>query len=472
MAIGMARLPDGRMTDVNPAFEKLFGCSRDEVLGRSLAALDLWTQAVDCSRLVEAVSKGQRVVEFAAPLRTRGGELPEVQISAHVLDAGSERYLVTAFCVGKTVANDLPRGEARFRHTFEQAAVGMAHVAPDGRWLRFNGKFCDIVGYSEAELRHLRFQDITHPDDLRDGEERLARMLAGELPDCLIEKRYIHKSGRTVWVEVTTTLTRDEAGAPAYFIAVIEDVTERKRMEQELNDLHRRVATMTRFEVAGHTVAALAHDLNQPLNAVSSYAEAALRLLGAGNPHPEKLRQAIERSAQQAQRAGRVVHNLLAFLKHGEVAREAMHLNDLTRKVVKQAEVDAHAGVRFRLDLAPELAAVKANRLQIRKVLTNLIDNGIEAMHQAGLPSTAITVAVRTNAEQDMAQVTVTDTGPGIHPEILHRIFDTFFTTRPNGLGVGLAISRTIVESHGGKLWVESTPGAGASFHFTLPFET
>jgi signal transduction histidine kinase len=216
-------------------------------------------------------------------------------------------------------------------------------------------------------------------------------------------------------------------------------------------------------------VAALAHELNQPLNAVSSYAEAALRLLRAGNPQPDKLKRAIEKSAQQAQRAGRVVHNLLAFLKHGEVQREAVNLNDVARRVIRQIKANSNEGIRFNLDLAGDFPPVKANRLQVKKVLTNLIENGIEAMHYAGSPQTAITVTVRTNNESSQAQVSVIDTGPGIDAAILHRIFDAFFTTKPNGLGVGLSISRTIIESHGGELWAESLPGAGASFHFTLP---
>ncbi|HEX8962729.1 MAG TPA: PAS domain S-box protein [Rhodocyclaceae bacterium] len=601
-AMGMARLSDGCMAELNPAFETLSGYSRREILGRSLVQLGLWVDAAGYRRLVDAASSGKRVVALPTSLRTKDGRLFEARISAHVVEAGGERYLAAIFSDSGTIAdlenairereasrsaavyravvetcsdgfwmldddarlvavnqayirlsgytreellgmsvadldatesrdeilrrmarlktsgNDLFTtwhrtkdgrqwlvevvasywvsaeglyfvflrdiserqrvsdalwaSEARFRSIFEQAAVGMALVRPDGQWLRVNDKFCSIVGYSEAELTERGFQDITHPDDLPTDEHRIAEMLAGRMSMTCFEKRYVHKGGRIVWVSLTSSLVRDEAGLPAYFISVIEDISERKLMEAELESLRRRVDNMTRFEVAGQTVAALAHELNQPLNAVSSYAEAALRLLNAPNPRPEKLRHALEMSAQQAQRAGQVVHDLVAFLRHNEVQKEAVDINDLARKTVKHIKANAHDGIRFSLDLAPGLPVVRANRLQIQKVLTNLVENGIEAMHFAGSPHTAIAVSIRTAADGDAAQVTVADTGPGIDADIMHRVFDTFFTTKPNGLGVGLSISRTIVESHGGRLWVESTPGAGASFHFTLPFAT
>jgi two-component system sensor kinase FixL len=594
MPIGIARLSDGCLVEVNGAFEKLLGCSREEALGRSFVQLGFWTGPADYQRLVEEVSGGKRVVGVPTPFRRKGGELREMQMSAHVICVGAERYFAGIVAENTTIArlenalalseatyravvetcqdgfwmldensriiavNDayvrlsgysreellgltpydledcgdadavrrhiakiesdgtthfstwhrakngtrlclevigsnfpsmgrafvfirdiserqrtssaLRESEARFRGTFEQAAVGMAHIARGGKWLRVNKKLCDMLGYSEAETATMTAQSVTHPDDVQDAVEQFGRLLAGEVSTCSFQKRYLHKSGRIVWANVTTTLARDECGAPMYFISVGEDITERKSIEQELTNLRKKIDNMTRFDVAGHTVAALAHELNQPLTAVSSFAEAALSLLRAGNPQPGKLKHALEKSAQQAQRAGKVVHDLLAFLRHGEVQREPVDLKDLTRKVVTQINAHGHEGIRFDLDLAPALPAVVANRLQIQKVLANLVENGIEAMHCAAGANAAITVTVRTNAESNMAQVTVIDTGPGIDAEILHRVFDTFFTTKPNGLGVGLAISRTIIESHGGKLWAESVPGAGASLHFTLPF--
>jgi PAS domain S-box-containing protein len=459
-----------RLQAVNEAYVRLSGYSRDELMGKSITDLDGRDSPEEVrEHLLQLRALGTD--SFTTWHRNKEGGYWPVEVTAAYWPLANSHYFMFLRDIRERqrISDALRQSEARFRSTFEQAAVGMAHVSPNGRWLRVNDKLCEVLGYSEAELREMRAQDISHPDDFADIRDHITRVLEGETRACSFEVRFIGKDGRIVWADVTATLVYDETAT--YFIAVIEDITERKAIHIELARLRKKVDDMTKFDVAGQTVTALAHELNQPLNAVSSYAEAALRLLRAGNPQPEKLLHALEKSAQQAQRAGKVVHNLLAILKHGEVQREAVDLNDLARKVVRQSKANAHEGVRFSLQLAPALPRVVVNRLQIQKVLSNLIDNGIEAMHSAGSANTAITVTVRTDAGTNMAQVTVIDTGPGISLDRLDRVFDTFFTTKPHGLGVGLSISRTIIESHGGRLWAESEPGAGAALHFTLPFE-
>lgn len=491
----------------------------------------------------------------------------------------------------------LRASEERFKATFEQAAVGIGMVTPDGRWLRANRKLCEIVGYAPGELPNMTVQAITHPDDLAAEAALLGKVLAREIDTFSIEKRYLRKDGRTVWVNRTVAPVWKPDGELDYFISIIEDVSARKEAEAALQrerklldsvmrttdvmlvyldprfdfvwvnatyaancgmkpeemvgrnhfDLYpdaeneaifRRVRDTgeavfykdkpfafpdqpergvtywdwslapvkdadgtvsglvfslretTRFKeaeaslqalqaemeqlmkrhVAGQTIAAIAHELNQPLVAVTSYAEAALRLLRAGNREPELLRQAIEGSASQAQRAGQVVRELLAFMKLGEVQTEPVELNDVVDKVLAQTRANVSGAFQARLDLEPGLPAVRANRLQIEKVLANLIQNGIEAMAEAGVRPQSMTVAVRTGADGSMAQVTVRDSGPGIDAQSAHRIFDPFFTTKAAGFGMGLSISRAMIEAHGGQLWLEVGPGPGATFHFTLPF--
>jgi C4-dicarboxylate-specific signal transduction histidine kinase len=222
--------------------------------------------------------------------------------------------------------------------------------------------------------------------------------------------------------------------------------------------------------VARQTVAALAHELNQPLSAVANYTEAALRLLHGGRPSLDRLQHALENSTLQAQRAGRVVRDLLALLQKGDIETEAVDLNSVVRNALALVKADGHGDFRAVLELAPELSPVRANRLQVEKVLVNLVQNGIEAMRDAGVDSRLITITVRTASDARMAHVTVRDSGPGLDEPTLQRIFDPFFTTKATGLGMGLPISRAIVEAHGGRLWVEPIPGTGISVHFTLPF--
>ncbi len=225
--------------------------------------------------------------------------------------------------------------------------------------------------------------------------------------------------------------------------------------------MHERVASLT--------AAAIAHELNQPLNAVAAYSEAALRLLELGNPKPEKLTHALQQALQQTRRAGQAMRDLLALLHHGEPLTETLCLNTLVREtlvVLQDDGVISPMETRVRLDT--NLAPVAVNRLHVDKVLQNLLINAIEAMRTAGASSMQLSVA--TSSRDGMALVTVQDGGPGIPPEDLASIFEPFFTTKSHGVGMGLAVSRALIRAHGGELWVESDLGNGAAFHFTLPF--
>lgn len=460
----------GRILATNEAYARKSGYTQEELLGMSISRLEAEETPDQVARHVS------RVRQYGSDLfetwhRTKTGERWPVEVNTSYWPrAGRLFAFLRDISERRQAAQALQESEARFRATFEQAAVGIAHVAPDGHWLRFNRKLCDIVGYTHEELLTKRFQDISHPDEVDVHVSLMKRMLAGEISTLAVEKRYIRKDGSTIWVNLTVTLTRTADGAPDYFISVTEDISERKCTEAALHALYAEMEQLNHFQIANQTAAAFAHELNQPLNAVASYSEAALRLLRAGNPRPDRLSHAIESSAQQAQRAGRVVREFLSFMNQQEIPTEPMNLNEIVRKVLARVEADGFNTSSFHVDLDPSLAPVRGNRLQVEKVLINLIENSIEAMHQAGIGKRAIAITVRTAADEAMAQVTVTDSGPGIDKETLHRIFDPFFSTKPKGLGMGLAISRAIIESHGGQLWVDSQPGAGASFHFTLPF--
>jgi signal transduction histidine kinase len=244
----------------------------------------------------------------------------------------------------------------------------------------------------------------------------------------------------------------------------------RRRQEAALKALRADMEELQKVQVASQTAAAIAHDLNQPLNAVASYTEAAMHLLRAGNPAPEKLQHALQAGAAQAQRAGQVVRELLQFFQGRESPIEAIDLEQAIGRALNVVESSGHGGFDSTVDLPPALRPVRANRLQVEKVLVNLVCNGVDAMRAAGVSPQSITICVRPVAAGDMAQVTVQDRGPGLSEDAARRIFQPFYTTKPRGIGMGLAISRALVEANGGRLWSEATPGRGGHFHFTLPF--
>jgi signal transduction histidine kinase len=246
-------------------------------------------------------------------------------------------------------------------------------------------------------------------------------------------------------------------------------INARRRQEAAMNALRAEMEELVKVQVASQTAAAIAHELNQPLSAISSYSEAALRLLQAGNPSPEKLQRALEGGAAQTQRAGQVVRELLQFFRGGDAVIEAFELGQAVGRALAVVQDDGHGGFEPIVALAGGLRPVRANRVQVEKTLVNLLRNGVDAMRAAGVSPQTIAIAVRALPDEDMAQVTVRDSGPGLDEDEARRVFKPFYTTKPKGIGMGLAISRSMIEANGGRLWCEAAPGGGGVFHFTLP---
>lgn len=364
----------------------------------------------------------------------------------------------------------LARSEERFRATFEQAAVGIAHLSPAGHWLRVNRKLCAIVGWDHDELLGRPFAEITHPADIGADSAQRALLIAGEVDHFALEKRYLRKGGDPIWVRVTVSLRRDDEGSPDYFIAVIEDIDSRRRADDALRRLRAEMEQLLALHIARQTAAAIAHDLNQPLSAVTSYAEAARRMLVAAGPLPERVSHALRAVSEQAQRASRVVRELMQILQRGTTTAQDVDLADLVREAVAIVKADGIDGVVAKLRLAVGLRPVRADRLQIEKVLVNLMRNAVEAMRGAGIAAPTSRIEITTADDDGKALVSVRDFGPGLDAEAAGRLFEPFFSSKPNGIGMGLAVSRAIVEAHGGRLWYEPDAAAGAVFRFTLPF--
>jgi C4-dicarboxylate-specific signal transduction histidine kinase len=257
---------------------------------------------------------------------------------------------------------------------------------------------------------------------------------------------------------------------PVRMIGTVRDVSEHKRLKQELQERRGEMELFSKQQIAAQTAAAIAHELNQPLVSVAAYSEAALRMLRAGNKSPERLQRALEGSMEQAQRAGRTLHELLDFLHKGEARAEPLHIGDIVHESIVIAEENGCSRFRPVLDLDPDLPPVVANRLQLQKVLVNLLHNGAEAMSAATIAEPTIVIAAHALPERKMVRVTVRDSGPGFVGDAAQRVFEPFYTTKAEGIGLGLAISRALVEAHGGQLWADAATCPGATFHFTLPF--
>ncbi|HKW38506.1 MAG TPA: MASE1 domain-containing protein [Burkholderiales bacterium] len=248
-----------------------------------------------------------------------------------------------------------------------------------------------------------------------------------------------------------------------------KDVAAQQRAEIEAKEQRKQLTHLTRVALLGQLSGALAHELNQPLTAILSNAQAALHFLAADRADPEELREILRDIVAEDRRAGEVIHRLRALFKRGETQLQLLDANDLVREALDLAHGDlVTRNVAVAVDLSPHFLALKGDRVQIEQVLLNLLVNACEAMSENRSGERQLTIRTQTTRE-GAVQISVVDRGPGIPPEDEPRLFEPFFTTKPQGLGLGLSISRSIVTAHGGRLWGVNNPASGATFHMVLP---
>ncbi len=253
------------------------------------------------------------------------------------------------------------------------------------------------------------------------------------------------------------------------FVGIVRDTTERKRSDEEIHQTRERLAQFGRLSTLGEMAASLAHELNQPLTAIATYTQACQRLIESGRSDDDEILATLKKCTSQAQRAGEVIRRLRQFVKKKEVGRQKMSCDDMIHDVAALAEVDARDnGIPLTIDVAEGLPNITVDAVQIQQVILNLIRNGLDAMINTDRIDEGISVSV-SRCENDQVKVAVTDHGNGITKEAEEKIFLAFFTTKSSGMGLGLAISRSIIESHGGVLGFTKNPPGGTTFYFTLP---
>ncbi|MGA7750052.1 MAG: ATP-binding protein [Gallionella sp.] len=314
---------------------------------------------------------------------------------------------------------------------------------------------------------------VPKEDQLAVKEAIVAAMKGHNSSNYQVEHRVRKLNGEFMWVRSEgAVVERNRDGQALRMTGINRDITERKKLEKEIMERRNEMAKLQTLQIAAQTAAAIAHELNQPLMAIASYSETALILLKAEKPNLEKVRQTIEGSERQAHRAGQSIRELIEFLSMKKFSTEAFDLNKEILDVLDIARSEHELQFHSILRLEEGLPLVRANRTHVQRVLLNLLHNGIEAMQEVGVPLPSITVTVRTIKDVGVAQVTIQDNGPGVKKEDFQRLFEPFFSTKASGIGMGLAISRSLIEANGGQLWVDPQESPGATFHFTLPLAT
>jgi len=358
--------------------------------------------------------------------------------------------------------------EAHLKSILDTVPDAMIVIDERGHIQSFSAAAQRLFGYTPAEVIGKNVK-IMMPQPYRaEHDGYLARYIrTGEAHIIGIGRVVVgqRKDGSTFPMELAVGEMR--SNNQRFFTGFIRDLTERQNAEARLQELQSELVHISRLTAMGEMASTLAHELNQPLSAITNYLKGSQRLLGDNADETSTmLREAIDKSADQALRAGQIIRRLRDFVARGESERRVESIAKIAEEASALALVGAkNYGIRTQFQFARGDDLVLVDKVQIQQVLLNLIRNAMEAMQESPTRHLAISA---TNEPEGMRTVSVADTGPGIAPEIASQLFQPFVTTKREGMGVGLSISRTIIEAHGGRIWVESNPGGGTIFRFTL----
>jgi len=377
----------------------------------------------------------------------------------------------------------LQESEQRWWAIYEHSPVGIALIDADGPIRTANPAFRTMLGYSAEALRAGTLRQITPEEDRASTQERVTRLLAGEVREYHVQRRYLRRDGRPVWTNTSVALVPGLSEATPLLVVVAEDISEQKLAEQALAQTRQELAQVSRASTLGELAASIAHEVNQPLAAIAANGQAGLRWLEAPRPSADEAKDSLRRIVRDAHRAGEVITRIRAFLRRGELVTAAVDLAQAAGETLAllRGEALAH-GIDLRLRPAddatpdlpplPPLPSVRADRVQVQQVLLNLVMNALESIDRSAGPRREVLITVGRQGP-DSVRVDVSDSGTGIDPALGERLFEAFQTTKPGGMGMGLAICRSLVEAHGGRLWAAApAPGSGATFSFTLPVDT
>jgi PAS domain S-box-containing protein len=590
----------GHLLEVNETYSQMSGYSMQELLAMCISDLEVIETPADlATHMQRIIAQGED--RFETRHRRKDGSILTVEVSVQYrsIDGGRMVAFLRDITERKRVEAALQENENIFRGTFEQSAVGIAHVSLEGGFIRINQRFCDIVGYSSDEMFKLTFQNITYPEDLEADLNNVRQVLEGSLDTYSMEKRYIRKDGQLVWVNLTVALLRDATRQPMFFISVIEDITDRKQTEKQLRESEERfrlainatrdglwewdirtnqeffsprwceiigysfddpelphtydswasrihpddydrvvkamknhvengveynldyrhrhksdeyhwqnsrgqavfdesgkpvkmvgcisditedkqteqmlrqqweeLSHVSRVSTVGEFAASIAHEIHQPLTAILNNAQAVQRFLSSDTPAIDEVSDAIQDIIADDRRAAEVIRHLRLFLKREEADRAILDINGTIGEVltILHGEI-LDKNVSVTSDLSNDLPCVEGGRVELQQVIMNLILNGCDSMMDVDIQRRQMRIVTSVD-EPNNVLIAVQDSGTGLDKSVMERVFEPYYTTKREGLGMGLSVSKTIIAAHGGRIWAANNPEGGATFSFTLP---
>ena len=464
--------PAGTVTSVNPFGAEQLGYTVDELVGRPVLNVFLEADREAARRNVAVCLEhlGQVMTWELRKVR-KDGTMLWVRETAKAMRMAEGDLAVLIVCEDitqrKRAEDDLRASEARFRTLADHASDAFFLRDERNTIVDVNRQACESLGYTRDELIGMQPGDVDPNFDPRWVDKRFAK---GE-EIITFESRLRRKDGTLFPVEVRARMFRSEDGH-RFVISLVRDITDRKKAEQALRETQAALAHATRVTTLGEVTASFAHELNQPLAAIVNNANACLGLVTSGRQELDEVREALADIVADAERASAIIERVRALAKRSAPEHVELRLIDVVNDVLALTAAEALARrVTVQTAVPADLPLVLGDRVQLQQVLLNLVVNAMDAMGTVDERERRLRIHGHIDTDDGRPAVTISveDTGIGLRSEETNRLFEAFYTTKPQGMGLGLAISRSIIEAHGGRLWGESSRGRGAVFSFRLP---
>ncbi|MBN2138062.1 MAG: PAS domain S-box protein [Sedimentisphaerales bacterium] len=472
--VGIGVVSNRVLMEVNDRVCEMLGYSRSELIGKS--ARMLYSTAEDYEyvgreKYDQIRRSGTGTVE--TKWVRKDGEKIDVLLSSTPLDIDDYTAGVTFTVLDISercrAEDELRKSEKHYRMLAETMNDGLTQIDERGYYTYANERLGEIFGCSIDEIVGKHWTELFDKGAQSVIEVQLqSRKGGGTKP---YEVSTTRPDGRVVHVLVSPQPIFDERERYGGSLSILTDITELKQAEEKARQHQSELAHVWRINTMGEMASGLAHELNQPLCAISNYANACIRMMKAGSGKSEKIVEAVEQIASQAGRAGEIIRRIRSLVAKRKLHTSMMDINEVINEVVEMEKAEAgQKGITVRTELAKDLPKILADSVEIEEVILNLVRNAFDAMSDRKLKQREVCIQTRL-WERVFVEVCVSDTGKGVDAADIEHVFDSFFSTKKDGMGIGLSISRTIIETHGGRIWAESNPDCGASFRFTLPIK-
>lgn len=467
---------EGKILDVNTAAETVTGVHRDKLIGSDFC--DYFTDAEKARAGYRLVFTQNQLTDYPLAIRHTSGRITEVLYNATIY-RDEEGNVAGVFAAARDITarklaeEKLRASEERMRLFFERQIVGMAITSPQKGWVQVNDQLCRMLGYSREEISRMTWAELTYPDDLAKDVAQFERLLAQEIDEYSLEKRFIRKDGDVVYTDLSVGCVRNGDGSAAYVLALMADISERKRVEAQIMAANRQLAAQARqlegvnAELKQFAYAA-SHDLRAPLRTVMSYLSLIVRKLGPDIDN--ETREFIGFATDGAKRMDAMIVGLLDYSRTGrhDTPFEPVALEDVVQESLENLRVsiqEVGAGVV----VAPGLPTVTGDRTELVRLFQNLLSNAVK--YRVSDRTVEVSVGWRDAGSEWV--VWVKDNGIGIDPAESGRVFEIFrrlvSASKYEGCGIGLAICSKVAEHHGGRIWLESVPDEGSTFLVAFP---